>query len=277
MNNWLDKLERKFGRFAIPNLTIYLLGCYIVGYVISIIMPQLLNYFTLEIGLVFTGQVWRLLSWIIIPPTNSLIYMIFMLLLYYSLGNTLENAWGAFRYNLYILSGIIFTVLGAIVIFVMTGGFIGLGSIFSTYYLNLSIFLACATLMPDIQLLLYGIIPVKMKWLGYLDVALLIYSGVTGGIIIWVLIIASLLNYLLFFLSTRNTRKYSPKQVKRRVQFEQAVRTAGTDPVKGTRHKCAVCGRTELDDPTLEFRYCSKCNGNYEYCQDHLFTHTHVR
>lgn len=277
MKNWLDKMERRFGRYAIKNLTMYLLAGYAIGYLLSFTMPQLLSYFTLEPALVLKGQVWRLLSWVIIPPNDNIIFVIFMMLLYYSLGNTLENYWGAFRYNVYIFSGILFTVIGAFIVNGLIGGITGFGSLYSTYYINMSIFLACASIMPDYQLLFYGIIPIKMKWLAILDVVLLAVDAVQGGLIIRIVIIASLLNFIIFFFCNRNLHGHSPKQAARRKKFQKQISRPQNQYAGGAKHRCAVCGRTELDDPTLEFRYCSKCNGNYEYCQDHLFTHEHVK
>lgn len=277
MKNWLDKMERRFGRYAIRNLTMYLLAGYAIGYLLSFTMPQLLTYFTLEPALILKGQVWRLLSWVIIPPNDNIIFVIFMMLLYYSLGNTLESYWGAFRYNVYIFSGILFTVIGAFIVNGLIGGITGFGSLYSTYYINMSIFLACASIMPDYQLLLYGIIPIKMKWLAVLDVVLLAVDAVQGGLIIRIVIIASLLNFIIFFFCNRNLRGHSPKQAARRKKFQKQISRLQNQYAGGAKHRCAVCGRTELDDPTLEFRYCSKCNGNYEYCQDHLFTHEHVK
>ena len=277
MKNWLDKMERRFGRYAIRNLTMYLLAGYAIGYLLSFTMPQLLTYFTLEPALILKGQVWRLLSWVIIPPNDNIIFVIFMMLLYYSLGNTLESYWGAFRYNVYIFSGILFTVIGAFIVNGLIGGITGFGSLYSTYYINMSIFLACASIMTDYQLLLYGIIPIKMKWLAVLDVVLLAVDAVQGGLIIRIVIIASLLNFIIFFFCNRNLRGHSPKQAARRKKFQKQISRPQNQYAGGAKHRCAVCGRTELDDPTLEFRYCSKCNGNYEYCQDHLFTHEHVK
>ena len=277
MKNWLDKMERRFGRYAIRNLTMYLLAGYAIGYLLSFTMPQLLTYFTLEPALILKGQVWRLLSWVIIPPNDNIIFVIFMMLLYYSLGNKLESYWGAFRYNVYIFSGILFTVIGAFIVNGLIGGITGFGSLYSTYYINMSIFLACASIMPDYQLLLYGIIPIKMKWLAILDVVLLAVDAVQGGLIIRIVIIASLLNFIIFFFCNRNLRGHSPKQAARRKKFQKQISRPQNQYAGGAKHRCAVCGRTELDDPTLEFRYCSKCNGNYEYCQDHLFTHEHVK
>lgn len=277
MKNWLDKMERRFGRYAIRNLTMYLLAGYAIGYLLSFTMPQLLTYFTLEPALILKGQVWRLLSWVIIPPNDNIIFVIFMMLLYYSLGNTLESYWGAFRYNVYIFSGILFTVIGAFIVNGLIGGITGFGSLYSTYYINMSIFLACASIMPDYQLLLYGIIPIKMKWLAILDVVLLAVDAVQGGLIIRIVIIASFLNFIIFFFCNRNLHGHSPKQAARRKKFQKQISRPQNQYASGAKHRCAVCGRTELDDPTLEFRYCSKCNGNYEYCQDHLFTHEHVK
>ena len=277
MKNWLDKMERRFGRYAIRNLTMYLLAGYAIGYLLSFTMPQLLTYFTLEPALILKGQVWRLLSWVIIPPNDNIIFVIFMMLLYYSLGNTLESYWGAFRYNVYIFSGILFTVIGAFIVNGLIGGITGFGSLYSTYYINMSIFLACASIMPDYQLLLYGIIPIKMKWLAILDVVLLAVDAVQGGLIIRIVIIASLLNFIIFFFCNRNLRGHSPKQAARRKKFQKQISRPQNQYAGGAKHRCAVCGRTELDDSTLEFRYCSKCNGNYEYCQEHLFTHEHVK
>lgn len=277
MKNWLDKMERRFGRYAIRNLTMYLLAGYAIGYLLSFTMPQLLTYFTLEPALILKGQVWRLLSWVIIPPNDNIIFVIFMMLLYYSLGNTLESYWGAFRYNVYIFSGILFTVIGAFIVNGLIGGITGFGSLYSTYYISMSIFLACASIMPDYQLLLYGIIPIKMKWLAVLDVVLLAVDAVQGGLIIRIVIIASLLNFIIFFFCNRNLRGHSPKQAARRKKFQKQISRPQNQYAGGAKHRCAVCGRTELDNPTLEFRYCSKCNGNYEYCQDHLFTHEHVK
>lgn len=277
MKNLLDKMERRFWRYAIRNLTMYLLAGYAIGYLLSFTMPQLLTYFTLEPALILKGQVWRLLSWVIIPPNDNIIFVIFMMLLYYSLGNTLESYWGAFRYNVYIFSGILFTVIGAFIVNGLIGGITGFGSLYSTYYINMSIFLACASIMPDYQLLLYGIIPVKMKWLAILDVVLLAVDAVQGGLIIRIVIIASLLNFIIFFFCNRNLRGHSAKQAVRRKKFQKQISRPQNQYAGGAKHRCAVCGRTELDDPTLEFRYCSKCNGNYEYCQDHLFTHEHVK
>lgn len=282
--NFLNKMERKFGRYAIHNLTKYMIGCYAIGYILlyagNLFGFSITGYLTLSPYHILHGQIWRIVSWLLIPPpTSNLVFVLIMLLFYYSLGETLERTWGAFRYNVYILDGVLFTVIGAFLLYFMMGAnpFLSMAysMAFSTYYINLSIFLAFAANYPDMQVLFMMIIPMKMKWLAVLDIAYLLYDMVKGGWGIRTVILASLLNFIIYFLSTRNYQRISPKEIHRKQQFQRAVHPKMAPGV--TKHKCAVCGRTEKDGDDLEFRFCSKCNGNYEYCQDHLFTHKHIQ
>ena len=274
--NFLNKMERKFGRFAIHNLTKYIIGCYIIGYIL-LYMQALTGGNLMGYLYILHFQIWRLVSWILIPPSSSnILFVVIMLLFYYSLGSSLERTWGAFRYNVYILSGMIFTVIGAFILYFVIGSASMIyAPAFSTYYINLSIFLAFALSYPDMQVLFMMIIPIKIKWLAWLDAAYILYDLVRGNWAIRTVIIASLLNFIIFFLSTRNFSRISPKEIHRRQQFQKAVHPKMAPGI--TKHKCAVCGRTEKDGADLEFRFCSKCNGNYEYCQDHLFTHQHIK
>ena len=289
--NFLNKLERKYGRYAIRNVSLMLIICYGFGYAIQFVNAPFLNYLTLNPYLVLRGQVWRLVTWILIPPSGFGIFTILSLYFYYWLGTTLERTWGAFRYNLFLFSGMIFTVLGSFVLLAYcyvafapqiaaTGANVfftqQIGYFFhsfSTYYVNLSIFLAFALTFPDMQVLLFFVVPIKIKWLGVIDAAMTIYAFFMSGIAGKIIIGASLLNVVVFFFATRDMFRMSPKQIRRRQTFRQEVKKS----VPISRHKCAICGRTEADGEHLEFRFCSKCEGNYEYCQDHLFTHEHVK
>lgn len=283
--NFMNKLERKFSKYAVSNLTLYLIFGYVVGYVLSMFSPQMLGYLTMNPYQILHGQIWRLVTWVLIPPSvQSVIFYVIMMLFYYQLGMNLERTWGVFRYNVYIFGGIIYTVIGAVVTWLiltavygnarMMGDYVGLQV--STYYICMSIFLAFSVCYPNMQVMLYFIIPIKMKWLAYVYAALMLLDLIRSPWPGRIVMIMSLLNFLIFFLSTRDLYRYSPGQIHRRQVYRQAVnrpRNAGGI----TKHKCAVCGRTEQDDPTLEFRFCSKCEGNYEYCQEHLFTHQHIR
>lgn len=282
--NWIDKLERKFGRFGVENLTMYVIICYVVGYFLAYFNPSLLSMLSLEPALILRGQIWRIITWVIYPPSmsNVLWFVIAIVFFYYPIGTSLERTWGSFRYTLYIFSGILFSVIGAFILYFITGVY-GIGSLFNTYYISLSVFLAYALSYPDMQILLWFVIPIKMKWMAIVYGVMVLYDMITYlrmGLWVYVVpIIASLLNFVLFFFSTRNMQRYNPKEVHRRREFKKAVAQSRVNPATGgiTKHKCAICGRTEKDDPNLEFRFCSKCNGNYEYCQDHLFTHQHVK
>lgn len=282
--NFLNKMERQYGRYAIRNLTKYMIGCYAIGYILLYIGQafgaNFFQYLLLSPYHIMHGQIWRIVSWILIPPSSSnIIFVLIMLSFYYYLGTALERTWGAFRYNVYILGGMLCTVIGAFILYFISGpnemfSLIN-GMSFSTYYINLSIFLAFAMNYPDMEVLFMMIIPIKIKYLALLDVAYLLYDLIRGGWGTRTVIIASLLNFIIYFLMTRNYRRISPQEIHRKQQFKKAVHPQMTPG--GTRHKCAVCGRTEKDGEHLEFRYCSKCNGNYEYCQDHLFTHQHIK
>lgn len=281
---FMNKLERKFSRYAISNLTMYLIFGYVIGYVLGRFSPGMLNYLTLDPYQILHGQVWRLVTWVLIPPSmQSIFFYLIMMLFYYQLGTNLERTWGTFRYNVYIFGGVFYTIIGAVVtwlIMTMMYGNAGItgtivGTQVSTYYICMSIFLAFAACYPDMQILLYFIIPIKMKWMAYVYAALMLLDLVQNSWPGRIVMIMSLLNFVIFFLSTRDLYRYSPKEVHRRQAFRQAVKRPQSAGI--TKHKCAICGRTEQDDPSLEFRFCSKCTGNYEYCQEHLFTHQHIR
>ena len=292
--NQQNRLRRKLEKYAIPNLTLYLIICYGIGYLMQYLVPAGYQYLMLDPFLVLKGQVWRLVTWILIPPDSSNIFFVLITLyLYYSLGGLLERIWGTYKYNVYLFSGLLFTILGAFVLcgysvlmgaqptmytglYLLNNGSTVYFGQFSTYYINMSIFLACAASIPDVQVLLMFLFPIKVKWLGIVYGIILLVNCIQGGIATWIVVIFSLLNFLVFFLRSKGKMHLSVGQIKRQQEFHQKMRAAGQ--TKGiTRHKCAICGRTELDGDDLEFRFCSKCNGNYEYCQYHLFTHEHVK
>ena len=283
---FIDKLERKFGRFGIPNLTVYIVVCYVIGYALMIVNPSLLNWLSLEPAYILRGQIWRLVTWVLYPPdsSNVLLFALMVLFFYYPIGTSLERTLGTFKYTLYILSGMVFTILGAFILYFILGGNVLVGSVFSTYYISLSTFLAYEMCYPEMQVLLMFIIPIKMKWMAIFYVVIVAYEMIqyimAGAWYLVIPIVASLLNFIIFYFGSKDFSRYNPKEVHRRNEFRRAMEPQGRMKSGNgtvTKHKCAICGRTELDDPNLEFRFCSRCNGNYEYCQDHLFTHTHVK
>lgn len=288
----MSNFERKFGKYAVKNLSLVLIACYVIGYIIQLFAPGIVSLLTLNPYAILHGQIWRLVTWVLIPPDSLDLFTIIMLLFYYNVGTSLEMTWGTYRYNVYMFSGMLYTIIGSFLAYVIYWGMASVAgaqvsasvvqsasTLFSTYYINMSIFLAYAATFPDAQVLLMFVIPVKMKWMGIAYSVLLLVQLIAGvGIPVFnifyrIALVASLLNFVIFWFTSRGRISMSPRQAKRRQEFRsEAKRTT-----RVTRHKCAVCGRTDEDDPTLEFRFCSKCNGNYEYCQHHLFTHEHVK
>lgn len=294
--NFINKLERKFGKYAIHNLMYYIIAIYVLGWIIQLVAPEIYtSYLSLNAEAILHGQVWRIVTFLLNPPSSSPLFMIFALYLYFIIGMNIERAWGAFRFNLYFFVGVLLHVIAAIIIYLIFGINLDLG----TYYLNLSLFFTFAALYPNMQLLLFFIIPIKIKWIALLNgvffAATIIFGiainflpevaqynlftnlyrfGVIATLPSSIAALVSMLNFIIFFFATRNYKRVSPKEVHRRNVYKRQV-NEHTRKDSQARHKCAVCGRTEKDSEDLVFRYCSKCHGGYEYCQDHLFTHEH--
>ena len=313
----MNSFNNKLRRFVIPNLTLWLIAGYVVGYIISMVNSSFLYWLSLDPYKILHGQVWRLITWVIIPPNMlgsdplGLLFVLLMLFCCYSIGNILERAWGTVKYNIFIFTGIALAIVCAFIYLLIIRfsgsyeAFVAMENAnmamdwfaFSTYYINVSIYIVFAMTYPNDIVRLYFVIPIKMKWLGIVDTIYLIYIFLIGYTPEKAAVVAALLNCLIFYLSNIRGKTLNPYQIHRRNSFNRAYRqgmsnagrtrntggiTSSTTDVKmnprsQTRHKCAICGKTEVSDPDMEFRYCSKCAGSYEYCSTHLFTHTHVR
>ena len=201
-----QKLERRFGKYAVPNLMKYICVIYVVGYLIQMFNPLLYFYYLdLDAEAILHGHIWRIITFIFYPPSTSLLWMIVALFVYYSLGMTLERVWGTFKYNFFYFTGVILLVLSAILIYLVTGYSVQLYPTYMTF----SIFLAYALTFPDTTFLLYFIIPIKAKWLAIAEVVLyLFYFVALPGLGNKVAILVSLLNVALFFLLTNQRPKH---------------------------------------------------------------------
>lgn len=321
MGKFIMKMEQKYGKYAPDNLPLILVAFSAVGYLLQLIMPGVVEYIYLNPYLVLKGQIWRLFTWVLVPDGGfgggiSGIFMLAIILYcYYILGCNLQFAMGKFRYSLFIFSGLLFTVIGSFVLYGVSyiqfaevikyngaediftlfgtvnisGEAVYLPAILfrqiSTSEIKMSMLLAFAAIYPDAMFRIYFLIPIKAKWLGIFYGFIMVYSFLMGDIGSRIMLVASLLNFIVFFFATRDYRRISPREQKRKMEYRrkvyQAQQAGNTSTYQGrtviTRHKCSICGRTELDDETLEFRYCSKCEGNFEYCSEHLYTHEHVR
>ncbi|MBR4342634.1 MAG: hypothetical protein IKP88_08010 [Lachnospiraceae bacterium] len=348
----IDKMEKKFGKYAIPGLMKYIIMLYIIGTVIGMINESFYEeWLMLDIDKVLEGQVWRILTFIIQPVNPDNIFStILSLYVYFFLGLSLEKIWGTFRFNLYYISGILFNILAVVGIYLFTLAVIGYGVPYavSFRYLNLTLFLGFALTLPEMRFGMFGsqtstgmIISVIYVLAVTVDVVhafsygtetgiitlitsgvwivllclrpkaqslAIIYAVLLGvdiyqafrsswiyGVVILIAIVASMLNFLILYISLKKKgigyKNPYRKQFMESIKRANAQRAAESHPRADrenakvivlrpagnvSRHKCAVCGRTEKDDESLEFRFCSKCNGNYEYCSDHLYTHKHI-
>lgn len=293
----VDRLESRFHKYAIRNLGKYIIMLYGIGTIIALIRPALYyELLSFDIFSIAKGQVWRIVTFLMQPPMDvsgfNIILTVISLSFYYWVFINLERTLGTFRVNLYYFAGLFFNVLTSIIFQLISGLPVGV----ELYYLNESLFLAFALLYPDVEVLFMMFLPVKVKWLGigwgvfmlYDFSKMLIYLGrivsefgiaseafkLTGIAVLFSIIvfIVSILNFIIFFFMLRKKSRALRVHRKAGRQFSQSVNKA----LSGSRHRCAICGRTENDDDSLEFRYCSKCKGNKEYCNVHLFTHTHV-
>jgi Predicted membrane protein len=247
----LDTLEKHFGKFAIPGLIRYVVGFNALVFLLGLTQPAYLGALTLNRDAILSGEVWRLVSWIFIPNTTSLIWVLFYLMFTWWVGDLIEGTWGTFKLNVYYFLGYLACTIAALV---FPGPSLG------NTALTTSLLFAAATLAPELQVLLFGIIPLKLKWIAFISAGLLGLSvlGAPWGVLASVLIAFS--NYLLFFGPAFFRRSRDAREIAaRRAKFQPAT--------VSTLHRCEACGRTEVSNPELEFRV--SVDGN-EYCTDHL-------
>jgi len=248
----LDWLERHLSRFAIPRLIRYVVALNALVFILLTLDPKYVSALVLDREAVLQGQVWRLVSWIFIPDTLSPIWVIFYLMVVWWTGELLEGTWGTFRLNAYYFLGMFFCVASAL-IFGASGG---------NMFLNLSLFLAVATLAPNMEILFLLVIPLKLKWVALISLLWPAYILVTGSLPVKMIVIMCLGNYLIFFAPSMIRRSRENRQTtQRRARFE-----AGKDS-SPTLHRCEACGITEATDPHADFRVASD---GKEYCTRHL-------
>ena len=275
LNKKIDMFCYRHPRFGIPNLMLYIVVVSLAVWLLSIMdsSKTLLSYFAFSPELILKGQVWRLITFMFIPQDLSMWALLFFYF-YYWIGSTLEREWGTARFNIFIFSGVILTIIYGMVIYFITGQSASIG----TYYIYLSMFFSFAMLYPDTQVLFMFIIPVKIKWLAYINAAFFVFEMLATKFPFNLLPLIAMLNYLIFFGSdlissiSSGATRYRKTTVnfnreKQKIKYEQRQ--------KDYNYKCCVCGRTDKDFPNLEFRYCSKCAGYHCFCQDHINNHVH--
>jgi hypothetical protein len=259
----ISKLEKRFGSWAIPNLALYIVAIQAIG--VLMLLSNRADYNDLLLygsGVMHQGQWWRLLSFLMLPSVNLggrmfLLWLFFSFYIFIMIGRALEDQWGAFRFNLFIICGYLLTIAMA---------FINPGVIITNTYFLGGVFLAFATLYPNIEFRLFLILPVKVKWLAWISVGFYVMTLFSSNVGARLGVIAAFANYLLFFGKDFLT---SLKAGQRRKAFVTKQADAAAQP----RHTCAECGVTDKSDPVMDFRYCSTCGKCY--CENHIRNHHH--
>lgn len=282
---WIDRLNAKFGRYGVPNVTVLLIAGQVVAFVINqapreLGAESLAERMLLSPAHVLAGEWWQLFTFLFVPPATNPVFAFFGWYLFYLMGSTLEAQWGAFRYNLYLLLGYLASVVLAFVTYFATGRLAaGIGDEgASNLYLYSTVFLAFARLYPDFVLSIFFIFPVKVRYLAMLT---WIGYGVTFLFSkFWLdqaMVVAATFNYLVFF-GTQQLQDMRHRH--RRMQFQsKALASKNRSGLRGRRmaHACAVCGLSAVDSPRTAFRYCSECGGDLCYCPEHIGNHEHVK
>ena len=307
ISRWLDRFCYNHPRFGIPELMKYIAIGNVAVFIADMLMNGILtSWIAFMPEQILRGEIWRLVTFVFLPVSSGgytifgqTFFFALATFFYYWIGTALERQWGTTRFTVFYGLGVILNIVAGFVIYaVLVGQLTGVGvaaaqarsylrtlSTISMTYVNMSLFFSFATLYPDMRVFLYGIIPIKVKWLAWLDVLFFVWS--IGSYLLdgqWAMALApviAILNYLIFFwedlarslnLGREKVRHRTSAQT---INFKKAQKEV--QQRKGYLHKCAVCGITDADDPNMEFRYCSKCNGYYCYCMRHINNHTHVQ
>ena len=286
----MKNLRRQFELYCyknrtkgISNLMLYIsLGAAVV-YLMSEMAGNymLYNLLYFDRALILQGQIWRLITYPLTYRVNNLMLMAVSLFCYYSLGRAMESIWGTLRFNLFYFTGVLMMDVYCMIF----------GGTASVAYLNLSLFLSYATLFPDAQFLLFFIIPIKARIFALFDLAIVLLDLFTYRFPSNLFSVISLANYFLFFgkdvlnvlpmswrVNMKRKVQNQPAKKSKVIPFDAASReTAKTTTKAPYTHRCTVCGKTDISHPELEFRYCSRCNGYYCYCEEHISNHSHIQ
>lgn len=287
----LNKLERKLNGNRWPSFMLICIILYGAGFIVSSLWPGFFELICFNPHWIFKGQIWRLFSFLMVPDnfgTAGFFLTLLTCFIYFSISRSLEMIIGRFKMNFFIFTGWLLTLLAGFLFYFFfrnRGNQLLFVLYLNPYYLYAMMFILFALIFPDATFLFMFIIPIKGKWMTFITLGLYTISIVqafTGGAfgygwLLVFMIVAALLNVALFlFLNGRVAFAKPSGRAQKTARYGEEPKMHAKSG-GGARHKCAVCGRTELTNPELDFRYCSKCIGPYEYCNEHLYTHVHKR
>lgn len=270
IKNAIDRFCYKHPNFGIPNLMKYIAIGSVIFWLINAVNPVLMSYLRFSPAAILHGQVWRLISFVFYPPSSGILAFI-AFYFYYMIGSTLENHWGSTQFTLYFVLGVVLTEIYGFILYFVTGVSYSL----TASYIYLSMFFSFAALFPDMQVLLFFIIPIKMKYLALVDAAFFLLEIVETPFPLNLLPVVALLNFFIFCGS--DLMRAIPKHPSQNtVNFRrESARIRREQENRLYNHKCCVCGKTDTDHPNLQFRFCSRCAGYHCFCEEHINNHIH--
>lgn len=275
LSNAIDRFCALHPRFAVPGLMRYIVGANLVTYFLGMLSPGGLGFLAMDPVAVLQGEIWRVVTYVLLPTSGG-IWLLISCLFYYWLGGALEQIWGSAKFTVYYLSGTLLTSLAALLTLLIDG--ISL-PISGAVYVNTALFFAYALYNPEAMVRINFIIPIKMKWVAWFEAALyavqVVRYAVSGLWGMALMPVMALLNLFVFFapMFQRKASQATARTRPQAVQFRRAVREQQKQ--RGYNHKCCVCGKTDTDYPDMQFRYCSKCAGYHCFCEEHIFNHVH--
>ena len=283
---------------GIPNLMLYIAIGNAVVLALSLFNggTSLYNLLYFDKTLILQGQVWRLFTYVFTQSGDSYLGLIF-LYFFYMLGRHVELRMGTLRFNLYYITGVILMDIFAMIfsptipaIAITQDQYLYLSNTIPVYanmayYLHLSLLLTFATTNPDAQFLILFVIPVKAWVIGliYLGMVFASVFNLSYPVLYFphnLFPLVALGNYLLFMGSDIKNLLPLNRRIKHKRKGAAKQQPIPFRPAQQSRpdysHRCTICGRTDVTNPELEFRYCSRCSGYHCYCSDHISNHDHI-
>lgn len=262
MDRLLARLERKLGRFAIERLTTFIVGGMAIVFVLAYAKPEIIDLLTLDPSRALK-EPWRFVTYFFIPTSMSLIWILFSLYMTWLVGTSLESEWGAFKFNVFYLLGALGTTAAAWLTGLPQGNF----------WLNTSLFFAFATVFPNFELVLFFIVPIRVKWLALIMLGYGAFMFFDSNIGVKAAVAVAFCNYLLFFsghlLALARGRQLQMRQATRRASF----RSLPDHEAKASSRACAICGARQADGADIRVCSCEKCGGPRELCLEHARSH----
>ena len=281
-NDAIDRFCILHPDFGIPNLMLYVVLGNVAVYLLNMFSTggaSLSGLLYFSPALVLRGQLWRIVTFVFVPSGGGLLFFLYCYFTY-SMGRTLEQQWGTPKFTCYYLGGALLTVLGATAVSLLAGVSV---DVYSAGEVTFAMFLAFAVLFPDASFILFPLpIPIRAKYIAYLDLAYFAFSIVSpilqGAWYYCIVPLMALLNVcVMIWPEMAAFLKLEQKRSKQAAHFHNTTANARRQAQQASSglRTCAVCGRTNVTNPELDFRYCSRCAGYHCFCSEHIFSHVH--